>query len=37
MINSEFLNGYTKKKDSIERMLEDLKRKALVKPAFSIR
>ena len=24
MINSEFLNGYTKKKDSIERMLEEI-------------
>ena len=27
MINSDFLNGYTKKKDSIERMLEELRKR----------
>ena len=31
MINSEFLNGYTKKKDSIERMLEELEKKGIGK------
>ena len=28
MVNSDFLNGYTKKKDSIERMLEELEKKS---------
>ena len=31
MVNSEFLNGYTKKKDSIERMLEELEKKGIGK------
>ena len=31
MINSDFLNGYTKKKDSIERMLEELEKKGIGK------
>ena len=29
MINSEFLNGYTNKKDSIERMLEELEKRGI--------
>ena len=29
MINSEFLNGYTNKKDSIKRMLEELEKKGI--------
>ena len=31
MINSDFLNGYTNKKDSIERMLEELEKKGIGK------
>ena len=31
MINSDFLNGYTNKKDSIKRMLEDLEKKGIGK------
>ena len=31
MINSDFLNGYTKKKDSIKRMLEELEKKGIGK------
>ena len=31
MVNSEFLNGYTNKKDSIERMLEELEKKGIGK------
>ena len=31
MINSEFLNGYTNKKDSIKRMLEELEKKGIGK------
>ena len=31
MVNSEFLNGYTKKKDSIEHMLEELEKKGIGK------
>ena len=31
MVNSDFLNGYTKKKDSIERMLEELEKKGVGK------
>ena len=31
MINSDFLNGYTNKKDSIKRMLEELEKKGIVK------
>ena len=29
MINSEFLNGYTNKKDSIKRMLEELEKRGI--------
>ena len=31
MVNSDFLNGYAKKKDSIERMLEELEKKGIGK------
>ena len=31
MINSDFLNGYTNKKDSIKRMLEELEKKGIGK------
>ena len=31
MINSDFLNGYTNKKDSIKRMLEELEKKGIAK------
>ena len=38
MVNSEFLNGYTKEKRFYRDVcLKNLKRKASVKPAFSIR
>ena len=34
MINSDFLNGYTNKKDSIKRMLEELEKKGIGKAGF---
>ena len=38
MVNSEFLNGYTNKKDSIQSVCwKNLRRKASVKPVFSTR
>ncbi len=37
MVNSEFLNGYTNKKDSIQKMLEELTRRALAVQVYSSR
>ena len=37
MINSEFLNGYTNKKDSIQRMLEYLEEKKIGRPKVNYR
>ena len=37
MINSEFLNGYTNKKDSIKRMLEELEKRGIGEAGVSTR
>ena len=37
MVNSDFLNGYTNKKDSIAKMISVLKKRESVKAAFSTR
>ena len=37
MINSDFLNGYTNKKDSIKRMLEELEKKGIGKAGVQYR